>query len=304
MIRAKTDQTKDTYQEQIIHDNLKKHVKFLSIDIGERNFSHHQNLEQAADYIKQEFKNYGYQPQEQVYSLEGKIYRNIIATKIGKVHPEKILIVCAHYDSVIGSVGADDNASGVAGLLEIARILSPEEIKQTIKFIAFTNEEPPFFMTKDMGSFQYAQEAKKRGDNIVGVICLESIGYYSNKRNSQNYPTRLFRYYYPDKGNFIASISNLRSSGFLKKIVREFKKQSSLPIEFLVAPIFLIPEISFSDHWSFWRFGYQAIMLTDTAFCRNPYYHTPEDTYEKLDYTSIQKLVTDLSTVMKILFNE
>src|SRR3989338_5176377 len=135
-------------------ENLKKHVMALAKDIGERNFSQYQNLERAADYIKQEFKKFGYEPTEQVYTLEDRTFRNIIATKKGKSSREKIIIICAHYDSVVGSPGADDNASGIAGLLELTRILSQEELNRTIKFIAFTNEEPPLFMTKDMGSFQ------------------------------------------------------------------------------------------------------------------------------------------------------
>jgi FtsZ-binding cell division protein ZapB len=299
---------KDTHamegkEVQVEAENLKKHVVALAKDIGERNFMQYQNLERSANYIKQEFRNYGYQPQEQIYSLEGKSFRNIFAAKAGKAQPDKIIIICAHYDSVIGSCGADDNASGVAGLLELARILSQEELNCTIKFIAFTNEEPPFFMSKDMGSFRYAQEAKKRKEDILGVLCLESIGYYSDKKGSQSYPLG-FRFFYPDKGNFIAVVSNFGSQDFLRKIVREFRKQSNFPLQFLTAPMFLAPAISFSDHWSFWKFGYKAVMVTDTAFYRNPYYHTAADTYEKLDYTSMQDAVAGLCGVIKALLNE
>ncbi|MFA4888550.1 MAG: protein-L-isoaspartate(D-aspartate) O-methyltransferase [Candidatus Omnitrophota bacterium] len=283
--------------------NLKRHVRVLTRHIGERNFSQYQNLERAADYIKQEFKKFGYGPQEQVYTLEGKTFRNIIATKKGKTSEEKIIIICAHYDSVVGSPGGDDNASGIAGLLELARILSQEELNRTIKFIAFTNEEPPFFMTRDMGSLRYAQEAKKKEEDILGVLCLESIGYYSDKKGSQSYPLG-FRFFYPDKGNFIALVSNFGSADFLRKIVRGFRKQSNFPIQFLTAPMFLAPAISFSDHWSFWKFGYKAVMITDTAFYRNPSYHTSADTYEKLDYASMSEVVTGLCAVTKTLLNE
>lgn len=271
-------------------ENLKRHVTFLSRDIGERNFMQYQNLERAADYISEEFKNYGYEPEEQIYSLEGKPYRNIIATKKGEILSDKIIIVCSHYDSVMGSPGADDNASGVSGLLELARALSKENVNQTTRFIAFTNEEPPLFMTKDMGSFRYAQEAKRRGDNILGVVCLESIGYYSDKKGAQSYPLALSPFY-PNKGNFIALVSNFHSRRLLKRIVREFKEVSSFSIEYLIAPAILAPAISFSDHWSFWKFGYRAVMITDTAFYRTPYYHTPQDTFEKLNYASMAELV-------------
>ncbi|MDO8747526.1 MAG: protein-L-isoaspartate(D-aspartate) O-methyltransferase [Candidatus Omnitrophota bacterium] len=303
MIRVRLDETKDKGQDEIIQENLKRHVRFLSGDIGERNFMQYQNLERAANYIKQEFKKFGYEPTEQVYTLEGKTFRNIIAAKEGKSSLDEIIIICAHYDSVVGSPGADDNASGIAGLLELTRILSQEELDRTIKFIAFTNEEPPFFMSKDMGSFRYAQEAKKRGEDILGVLCLESIGYYSDKKGSQSYPLG-FRFFYPDKGDFIAVVSNFGSADFLRKIVREFRKQSNFPIQFLTAPMFLAPAISFSDHWSFWRFGYKSVMVTDTAFYRNPYYHTAADTYEKLDYTSMRDVVAGLCGVTKTFLNE
>lgn len=304
MIRVRLDETKDKGRDEIIQENLKRHVRFLSRDIGERNFIQYQNLECAADYIKQEFRNYGYQSQEQIYSLEGKTFRNIFAAKAGKAQPDKIIIICAHYDSVIGSPGADDNASGVAGLLELAWLLRDERLNKTVKFIAFTNEEPPLFMTKDMGSFRYAQETKKKGEDILGVLCLESIGYYSDKKKSQNYPLMVLSYFYPDRGNFIAVVSNFGSADFLRKIVRGFSKQSNFPIEFLTAPMFLAPAISFSDHWSFWKFGYKAVMITDTAFYRNPSYHTSADTYEKLNYTSMRDVVIGLCAVIKTLLNE
>ncbi|MDP2943678.1 MAG: M20/M25/M40 family metallo-hydrolase, partial [Candidatus Omnitrophota bacterium] len=302
MLRDSENKDKKEPKIEAQEENLKRHVMALARDIGERNFIQYQNLERAANYIKQEFKKFGDEPTEQVYTLEGKTFRNIIATKKGKAPLDEVIIICAHYDSVVGSPGADDNASGIAGLLELARILSQEELNRTIKFIAFTNEEPPFFMTRDMGSFRYAQEAKKKGEDILGVLCLESIGYYSDKKGSQSYPLG-FRFFYPDKGNFIAVVSNFGSADFLRKIVREFRKQSNFPIEFLTAPMFLAPAISFSDHWSFWKFGYKAVMVTDSAFYRTPYYHTPEDTFEKLNYASMAELVKALYRVLLELGN-
>jgi Zn-dependent M28 family amino/carboxypeptidase len=144
-----------------------------------------------------------------------------------------------------------------------------------------------------MGSFRYAQEAKKKKENIKGVLCLESIGYYSDKKGSQGYPPG-FGFFYPNRGNFIAMVSNFESRRLLKTTVREFKKASGLPVEYLVGFSILAPAISFSDHWSFWRFGYKAIMITDTAFYRNPYYHTPADTFDKLDYQRICEVVKGL----------
>lgn len=292
MLRNKMSITDDEQEGQMT-ENLQKHIKILSEDIGERNFMHYQNLQRAADYISEEFKNYGYLPQEDTYYLEGKLFRNIIASREAKLKPDEIIIVCAHYDSVIGSPGADDNASGVAGLLELARLLSGENLNRTVRFLAVPNEEPPLFMSEDMGSFRYAQTAKKNRENILGVICLESIGYYTDKRKSQSYPFGL-NLFYPDKGNFIALVSNFPSRTLLRTIVKEFKKKSSFPVEYLVGFSFLAPAISFSDHWSFWRFGYKAVMVTDTAFYRNTYYHTPADVYKTLEFSSMSRVIEGL----------
>jgi Zn-dependent M28 family amino/carboxypeptidase len=276
-----------------MEENIKRHIKVLAVDIGERNYIQYQNLERTADYIKGEFKSLGFKPEEQIYHIEDRPYRNIIATQSGLTKKDKIIIVCAHYDTVWGSPGADDNASGVAGLLELARLLQKNNFEKTIKFIATTNEEPPFFMSMDMGSYKYAQEARRKNEDIEVVLCLESIGFYSDKKGSQVYPP-IFNLFYPDKGNFIALVSNLSSARFLNRIVKEFKKTSDLPAEHLSAPIFLAQAISFSDNWSFWQFGYKAVMITDTAFYRNPYYHTQEDTPEKLDYKSMSKVIEGL----------
>jgi hypothetical protein len=284
-------------------ENLKRHIQVLSQDIGERNFWQYQNLERAADYIKGEFRKYGYEPREQIYHLEGKPYRNIIATKKGEIQSDKIIIICAHYDSVVGSPGADDNASGIAGLLELARRLAQENTKKTIKFITMVNEEPPFFMSKDMGSFQYARQVRKKGDNIEAVLCLESLGYYQDKKGSQHYPLG-FSFSYPDKGNFIAVVSNFNSRGLLKRIVKEFRQATDFPLEYLVGFSFLAQAIGFSDHWSFWRFGFKAVMITDTAFYRTPYYHTQEDTLDKLDFNSLSLVIEGLHGVLLKLSEE
>lgn len=279
-------------------ENLKKHTEVLSHTIGERNYVKYKNLQETADYIKQEFLNYGYKNiEEQTYLLEDKPFRNIAAVKEGKNQKDEIIIICAHYDSVVGSPGADDNASGVAGLLELARLFIGEDNNKTIKFIGLTNEEPPFFMTEDMGSFRYAKESKEKGEKIKHVLCLESIGYYREEENSQDYPIGL-SLFYPDKGNFIAFVSNFQSRDTLKKTFKEFKKHSDLPVESLVGPYSLIPAIGLSDHASFWKFNYSAIMITDTAFFRTPYYHTREDTYEKLNYENMKKLVDGLYKVI------
>lgn len=303
----------DILEAGVSEEKIKRHIEVLAVDLGERNYMQYQNLERAADYIKEEFRSYGYETEEQVYSLENRPYRNIIATKFakpylgaqgrGKDKKDKRIIVCSHYDSAWGSPGADDNASGVAGLLELARILYKHNLNKSIRFIAFTNEEPPFFMSNDMGSFRYAQEARKKDEDIEAVLCLESLGFYSDNTKSQSYPLGL-NLFYPDKGNFIGIASNLASSRLLKRIVKEFKQASNFPLQYLIAPQFFAPAISFSDNWSFWRFGYKAVMITDTAFYRNPYYHTQSDTPDKLNYEKLSSLIEVLYNVLLKLSKE
>jgi len=289
-------------EASILEERIKRHIEVLAQDLGERNYIYYQNLEKAADYIRDEFRLYGYETEEQIYTLKNQPYRNIIATKPGGDKKDKIIIISSHYDSVFGSPGADDNASGCAGLLELARLLFKNTLNKTIRFIGFTNEEPPFCFSKDMGSFRYAESAKKRKEDIEAMLCLESIGFYSDEKSSQGYPMGLMSFY-PDRADFIGIVSNLGSGSLLKRIVKEFKEASNFPVEYLVSQPFFVPAISFSDNWSFWQFGYKAVMITDTAFYRNPYYHTQKDTIDKLDCRKISLLINALHSVILKLGN-
>lgn len=272
-----------------LEKNLEAHVVKLSEEIGERNFIRYDSLNRAADYIISEFKKYGYEPQIQSYDFENRPYKNIIAAKKGSIKPGEVVIIGAHYDSVIGSPGANDNGSGVSALLELARLLSGTDVEKTIKFIAFVNEEPPFYLTGDMGSRVYAKEAKKKREDIKAMISLETIGYYSQRRNSQSYPF-FFGLFYPDQANFIGVVGNFGSSDLVRKVKDAFKENSTFNIESVVAPNF-VPGVNFSDHDSFWKYGYKACMVTDTAFYRYPYYHSVGDTYEKIDYEKLAEVV-------------
>ena len=276
--------------------NLKEHVVKLSQQIGERNYMNYNNLEDAANYIRSYFRHYEYQVEDLTYWYKNKEYRNVIATKAGTEKHGEIVLVGSHYDSVWGSPGADDNASAVAGLLELVRVFTKGDFSRTIRFVAFTNEEPPFFLTKYMGSRVYANRAKMNGENITAMICLESIGYYSTKPGSQQYPP-VIGLFYPNKGNFIAVVGNLKSRNLVRKVKEIFKKNSRFPIE-SIATTSLVPGINFSDHDSFWRKGYQAVMVTDTAFYKNPHYHCPSDAHEKLDYRSMAEVVKGLYYVI------
>ncbi len=275
--------------------NLEIHVHKLAQEIGDRSIFKYDKLEEAKEYIVKRFKSLGYPVEFQSYNVNAKEVKNIIAIKKGKEKPDQTIIVGAHYDTCFNP-GADDNASGIAALLELASLFAKKENNRTIKFIAFVNEEPPFFKTKDMGSRVYTKAAKIKKENIKAALILESVGYYSHKPNSQNYPP-LFGLFYPNKGNFICIAGNLLSHALVKGVTSTFKKHTRFPVESFIGPGF-IPGVDFSDNWSFWQEGYPAVMITDTAFYRNPHYHTASDTYKTLDYNSISEVVRGLGEVL------
>jgi Zn-dependent M28 family amino/carboxypeptidase len=274
--------------------NLENHVVELSRNIGERNAIRYDALNKAALYIEKAFAGYGYTPESQIYELEGRPYRNIIVTRPGTGDPEKTVVVGAHYDTVPGTPGADDNASGVAGLLELARIFADREVNSTVRFVAFTNEEPPFFRTRKMGSRVFAKEARKRGEKIVGMICLEMIGYYSKEKGVQGYPLPLMRTVYPATADFVAVVGNLGSRRLVKRVKKGLQSQKEVGVE-SIATFTWVPGVDFSDHYSFYKEGYPAVMITDTAFYRNTHYHMHTDRAETLDYRSMAHVVLGLT---------
>ena len=278
--------------------NLERTVNILAKEIGSRGYLQTDALQKTADYIALELKRYGYSVFFQPYEVEGRVYKNIYAEIKGRKSPEKILVIGAHYDTVTGTPGADDNASGVAGLLEIARLLKDRSFEKTVRFVAFVLEEPPFFRSRFMGSYVYAKNLKEKGEDIEGMICFEMIGYFTDKPGSQFFPFSFFRWIYPDRGNFITFVSDFQSKDFLSRVKRGFKKGTDLPVE-SISTFSIIPGIDFSDHRSFWEFGYKAIMVTDTAFYRNPAYHTEGDVPETLDYVRMAKVVEGLKSAIE-----
>lgn len=269
---------------------LQETVRYLSIEIGPRSYNDLKKLGQAAEYISSKFKEYGYHVDEQPFVFRGNTYRNIIGSISGLNKEEEIIVLGAHYDTVANSPGADDNASAVAGLLEIARLVSKSRAASAIQFVAFALEEPPVYRTKKMGSYHYAQMLKKSRQKIRGMICLEMVGYFVDSPRSQEFPLPFMERKFSTKGNFIAAVGNIRSRKFTEKVKKGFKEGTDFPIfSFNALPIVI--GIDFSDHWSFYKFGYRAVMITDTAFYRNPYYHTESDTYDTLDYESMAKVV-------------
>jgi Zn-dependent M28 family amino/carboxypeptidase len=276
----------------VSQENLERHVRTLAGEIGERNVFRSDALRAAAGYIEEEWRRQGYGVERQVYRVRGVDCANLEVTRVGVDRPEEIVLLGAHYDSVHGSPGANDNATGVAALLELSRQLSTIETARTVRFVAFVNEEPPFFRWKSMGSMVYAREARKRGDDIRLMVSLETIGYFDESPGSQRYPP-LFRYFYPDRGDFIALVSNFRSRRWLRYAAAAFRAHSDFPLE-RVATFGWIPGVSWSDHLAFWRQGYRALMLTDTAFYRYAYYHTVEDTPDKVCYLELAELTEGL----------
>jgi Zn-dependent M28 family amino/carboxypeptidase len=217
----------------------------------------------------------------------------------GTARPSEIVVVGAHYDSVPESPGANDNASGVAGVIEIARELRGKRPERTVKLVAFVNEEPPFFFFGEMGSGVYARAARLRGDDIRVMLSLEMLGCYSDEVRSQAYPP-LLRFFYPATGNFIAFVSNLRSRRVLEDVVRAFRRGSDFPAEKLASPG-IVPGVAWSDQLSFWREGYPAVMVTDTAFYRYRHYHLATDTPEKLRYPEMARVVAGLARAVTTL---
>jgi Zn-dependent M28 family amino/carboxypeptidase len=268
------------------------HVEALAGTIGERNVYRPHALERAARYIETQFAAHGYVPGTSEYAVAGTTVRNIDAQR--NTAADDLLVIGAHYDSVAGCPGANDNGSGVAAVLELSRMLTTIDLARPVRFVAFVNEEPPFFMTEMMGSRVYARRCRTRGETIAGMFSLETMGYYSNEPGSQQYPgPALFQRLYPDTGNFIGFVANLSSRSLMRHAGRAFRRHTAFPSEGVAAPA-EIPGIGWSDHWSFWQEGYAAVMITDTAPFRYPHYHLASDTPDKLDYDSLARVVNGL----------
>lgn len=302
MMKMGNSDDKSAAADSITAAGLSRHVRRLAADIGERNVFHPQALQAAEDYIRQCWQQQGYPVTPQDYVAMGVRSANLEITRHGSRHPDEIILLGAHYDSVRGSPGANDNGSGVAALLELSRLFSTIEPACTVRFVAFTNEEPPFFPRGRPGSMLYAREARRRGDAIRLMIALETIGSYSSTPGSQRYPP-LFRYFFPDRGDYIAFVSNYRSRRPMRRLAQAFHAATDFPLQH-VATSALVPGVAWSDHLSFWRKRYPAMMITDTAFYRYPYYHTAEDTPDKLNYDAFARMLNGLFPALQVLANE
>jgi len=283
--------------EQEVSVKLKQQISMLAEKIGERNIWKYRNLNASAHYIEKVATELGYEVKKQEYKVENVPVENLEWEIIGVSHPEEIILVGAHYDSVSGSLGANDNASGVAAVLEIARLLKRETLSRTIRFVTFVNEEPPFFQTDKMGSRIYASRSRQRGEKIVAMLSLETIGYYCNEKGSQKYPFP-FSFFYPDTGNFIGFVGNVSSRSLVREAIELFRSNTAFPSEGITAPSWIMG-VDWSDHWSFWKEGYQAIMITDTALFRYQYYHSHQDVPDRIDYERMARVVVGISQIIR-----
>jgi Zn-dependent M28 family amino/carboxypeptidase len=254
-------------------------------------------LRRAADYIESELRQYGYSPSRQTYEVSRLPVDNIEATLEGSSPAAGIIVLGAHYDTVGECPGANDNGTGVAALLELARRFAASPQPRTIRFVAFVNEEPPFFQTSHMGSAVYANAARARGDRIMGMLSLETMGYYSDEHGSQQYPVETMHGLYPAVGNFIGLVSNEESRELLEAVARAFRSRSRVPLQAAAMPAEL-PGAGWSDHWSFWQASYPGLMVTDTAPWRYPWYHTPQDTADKVDFERLADVVDGLEVAV------
>lgn len=289
-----------TEAEKSTREYLEKTVRVLSEDIGDRNAGSYLNLERAKEYIAAEFSRFGYHVELQYYAVEGRIYGNVIAKPLnlkGRVP----LVIGAHYDTY-ANPGADDNASGVAGMLALARLLHDQGRDLPFVFVAFVNEEPPFFETENMGSRAYVRRLKDEGARIRGAVILESIGYYSNRLFSQRY-LYFLGYFYPNRADFIALVGNFKSMPLTANIKKGIAKCKQISVRAVTVPD-SFSGTNYSDHWSFWKDGYPAVMVTDTAFLRNPHYHKGSDLPSTLDYDAMAVLVHSLKNSVESLLME
>jgi hypothetical protein len=274
--------------------NLRTHI--ASIASVEHNVSHPDALERSARYIEMALSGMGYSVSRQEFETEGVKVRNL---EVSRGSGRRLVVVGAHYDSARGAVGADDNGSGAAALLELARFMRTLQPGGglEVRLVFYVNEELPWFSTDAMGSYVHSKALASEGREVAAMLSLETMGWYSDDPGSQRYPFP-FSLFYPSTGNFIAFVANLRSRSLMHRVVGTFRRSVAFPSEGAAAPE-SIPGISWSDQWAYWKFGWPAVMVTDTAPFRYPHYHTLRDTPDEVDYERLARVVQGLEGVLR-----
>jgi hypothetical protein len=285
-----------TAEQTALAVELARDVRHLSGDLGERNTRRYATLVHAADWIDSELRASGYTPRHQRFHVDADECWNIEVEITGATLPQEIVVVGAHYDSALESPGANDNGSGVAALLALARRLHGPRPARTLRLIWFANEEQPHFQEPTMGSLHSAYRSAQRSEDIVAMLSLETIGYFSDAPHSQRYPA-LVAPFYPSKGDFIGFVGNPESRALVRRVVRAFRRHAQFPSEGAALPP-SIPGVAWSDQWSFWQQGYPAVMVTDTAPFRYPYYHSTRDTADRIDYARMARVTLGLRDVV------
>jgi Zn-dependent M28 family amino/carboxypeptidase len=287
-----------TAEERVIRQGLERHVRVLADEIGERHLlGRGERLEAAAVYLESELAQLGYRVATASFDVGGDRARNLEARIRGGGASGETVVVGAHYDSAEGTPGANDNGSAVAAVLELARMMRDDRPDRQVRLAFFANEEPPWFQTGQMGSLRYAEDLRNNGVEVVAMLSIETIGYYSDEPGSQHYPAPL-SLVYPSRGDFIAFVGNVGSRSLVRTCVELFRDRARFPSEGAALPSFL-PGIGWSDHWSFWQQGYPAVMVTDTALYRYPHYHEPTDTPDKIDFDRTARVVNGLLDVVR-----
>ncbi|MEE8141858.1 MAG: M28 family peptidase [Planctomycetota bacterium] len=271
-----------------VRERVENTVRELSGDVGPRYPPLGDSMARAAMVIERKWRELGFDVQEQAYDVGGVEVKNLMVVLPGLQPELGIFVVGAHYDTCFDTPGADDNASGVALLLELSRSLRGQQPERSIWLVAFACEEPPYFLTPDMGSVRLAHKLVADGIQVEGMISLESLGYYRDEAKTQHYPSGL-SLFYPNRGNFVAVVGNLSSNSLARRVARLMKEHSQMPVETGVLPGWL-PGVGWSDHWAFWKQGVAAVMLTDTALFRNPHYHDWTDAVDTLNYDALADL--------------
>jgi hypothetical protein len=282
-----------------LRDRLRQHVHILAGDIGERQLWRPAALERATRYIEATWQAQGYHVARQSFVAEGQTVYNLETQFAGGLRGDEIVVVGGHYDTVLGSPGANDNATGTAAVLELARLLAGQRLARTVRFVAFVNEEVPFFETDTMGSWVYARRSRARGEQIMAMLAIETIGFYSDVVGSQHYPFP-FGLFYPRTGNFIGFVGNIASRALVRRSMAAFRQHTPFPSEGVAAPGWMTG-IGWSDHWAFWQEGYPGVMVTDTALFRYAPYHTREDTPDRVNYDHMARVVAGLARVVSTL---
>jgi len=280
---------------RVDESRLQAHVAMLSRQLIPRSHEDTGNLDRCAEYISGHFVQAGASVEFQRFSADGRQYANVIG-RFGSGKKRQI-VVGAHYDAALGTPGADDNASGIAGLIELAYLIRDNSPDAGIELVAYTLEEPPFYDTEHMGSAVHAASIAHRKD-IEGVIVLEMIGYFDDAPGSQDYPFSLLKLFYPDTGNFVALVGKLGQGAFMRRVKNSMRGTTDLPVCSINAPS-CITGIDFSDHRSYWPHGFDAVMVTDTAFYRNKSYHEPDDLAERLDYQRMAQVVVGVFEALR-----